>query len=171
VYSVNVPVPGRVQRLAADMRPALARFDTVRERHTLVVKRLGDGDPDRLAARVREVLRGTQPFPCRVTGIDAFADPPTESAPVLYLAIDGPMQALHDRLTEIEPPVDDIEGPDYTPHVTLARGADIAPNEVDERGVPLDLARAPVETEWTVDELWLWSTAYREPVARIRLPV
>lgn len=171
MYSVNVPVPGRVQRLAADLRPALDRFDTVRERHTLVVKRLGDGDPERLSARVREVLRGTQPFPCRVSGIDAFADPPTGSAPVLYLAIGGPLQALHDRLTEIEPPVDGIEGPDYTPHVTLARGADLAPAECDDRGVPHDLTGGPVETEWTVDELWLWSTDYREPVARIGLPV
>lgn len=163
MYSVNVPVPGRVSRLAADVRPALAAFDRVRDRHTLVVKRLGEGPADRLQGRVREALAGVDPFECRVTGIEVFDDPPAGPAPVVYLAVDGPLRALHDRLTGVEPPVEGIEGPAYTPHVTIARGG---PAEAADR-----LRGTALDERWTVSELLLWDGRYGEPAVRIGLPV
>ena len=39
VFSLNVPVPGKVRRVAGDLHPELVGFDRVRERHTLLAKR------------------------------------------------------------------------------------------------------------------------------------
>mgnify|MGYP001117859495 CR=1 FL=1 len=60
--SLNLSVPGRVAALASDLRPALAPFDRVRERHTLVVKRLGEVEPVGLEKRVRRALSGAPAF-------------------------------------------------------------------------------------------------------------
>lgn len=92
MYSVNVPVPWPVRRLAASLEPHLAAFASIRDRHTLVVKRL-DGrdlnDLHRIRERLRPALRGVAPFDVRVTGVDAFEDPPLGDGPVVYLAVEA----------------------------------------------------------------------------------
>lgn len=161
MYSLNVPVPGHVARLAAGLA-ADCRTADVRTRHTLVVKRLGEGDHRRLAERVRRALSGTAAFPARATGLDAFEQPASGPAPVVYLAIESAgVRALHDRLCEAFDPVPGLEGDDYVPHVTVARGGDA--REV------LGAAFEPVA--WTVDRLVVWDGTYDEPVADVSLPV
>ena len=44
MFSVNVPLPPAVGRVADDLHPKLAGFDRVRERHTLVCKRIAAED-------------------------------------------------------------------------------------------------------------------------------
>ncbi|SDL91501.1 2'-5' RNA ligase [Halogranum gelatinilyticum] len=170
MYSLNVPVPGAVQRLAAELHPRLTAFETVRERYTLVVKRLGDaGEPTAATAlpRLREQLRGpladVAPFDARITGIDYFERPTRGTGPVVYLAVDSPaLAALHERLCNEFDPIDGLEGEDYVPHVTLARGGSVADAEA--------LAALDVEeTTWTVRKLDLWTTEFRESAATIRL--
>ena len=92
MYSVNVPVPWAVQRLAASLEPDLTEFASIRDRHTLVVKRLDGRDLDdlhRIRERLRPALRGVAPFEVRVTGVDAFENPPLGDAPVVYLAVEA----------------------------------------------------------------------------------
>ncbi|MFC4359744.1 2'-5' RNA ligase family protein [Halobium salinum] len=190
-YSLNVPVPGELKRLAGELHPQLVAFDRVRDRHTLVCKRLTDGDgadgrggrggrigrsgqgagggragatSARLRERLRRVLTETPAFEARVDRIDFFETPTRGSGPVVYLAVESPgLVSLHRRLCETFPPVDGIEGESYVPHVTLARGGSLADAERLE-----STAVDPVE--WTVSELRLWSGDYREAVARFRLP-
>ena len=158
-YSCNVPVPSEVSRLARGLAADLLDA-TPRDRHTLVAKRLGDGDPQHLARGVREAIAGVPPFAARVTGVDVFRDPPTGSAPVAYLAVESPgLQRLHAALCERFDPVGDIEGDQYKPHVTIARGGDA------DR-----LAGRTVDLEWTVDSVFVWSAGYGEAVERISLP-
>ena len=169
MFSLNVPVPGRVERLASDLHPALTSFDSIRERHSLVVKRFDttlDADADslpRLRERLRGTLRGVDPFEIRTDGIDAFEVPTKGPGPVVYLAIESPgLFDLHDRLCAEFGTVPKMEGEEYTPHVTLARGGRI------------DDARALVERDieavrWTVDEVRVWDGRYREDAARIPL--
>jgi hypothetical protein len=96
VDSLNVPVPGRVRRIAADLHPELVAFDWVRERHGLLCKRF-ERTPDQVA--LRDALAGTPAFEAKVTGIDYFTDPPHGSAPVVYLAVESPgLRRLHERL-------------------------------------------------------------------------
>jgi 2'-5' RNA ligase len=164
VYSLNARVPPAVSRLASDLHPRLTPFDRLRNRHTFVVKRFETDRFARLRERLRETLRGTPAFEARVTGIDYFEHPPRGSGPVVYLAVESPgLRDLHEGLVVEFGPVDGLEGEDYVPHVTLARGGAVADAE---RLVDVDVE--PVT--WTVSEVQVWDGRHRETAARISLP-
>lgn len=169
MFSLNVPVPGRVERVASDLHPVLTPFNSVRERHGLVLKRFDTGlDPDasslpRLRERLRETLHGVDPFEARVDGIDYFGRPTRGEGPVVYLRVESPgLHRLHDRLCASFGRVEGMEGDDYTPHITLARGGRIAD--------AASLAEREIEpVEWTVGEVRIWDSRHREDVARLPL--
>jgi len=172
LFSLNVPLPPGVPRLAAELRPELAAFDRVRERHTLVCKRFDEADlPDRgrertvaeLRSELRPLLRASDAFEVRIDSIDAFEEPATGPAPVVYLAVESPpLVRLHRRLCRAFGAVERIEGDDYVPHVTLARGGD--------PGAAAALRDRSIETiRWRVGELLVWDPEYREPAARLEL--
>jgi len=167
VYSLNVPVPGTVASLARDLGTRLGTAE-LRQRgeHTLVAKRLGRGDAavyHELEARAREALRGEPPFEVRITGVDVFTDVPRGEGPVVYLAVDSPgLHALHDRLCDRFDPVDDVEGDDYTPHVTVARGGSVE-RAAGLRDTPFD----PVD--WTVERLQFWDAEHSQSVSSVSL--
>jgi len=183
VYSVNVPVPATVRRLAAALEPALSAFSSVRDRHTLVVKRLDGRDLDdlhRIRERLRPALSGVAPFDLRVAGVDAFENPPLGDGPVVHLAVEAveggmppagadPLADVHGRLVGEFGAVDGLEGAEYVPHVTLARGWDgrgdptAAVDRLRERVRESELPR------WTVEELGVWTREYREIAARLPL--
>ncbi|MEF8819126.1 MAG: 2'-5' RNA ligase family protein [Haloferacaceae archaeon] len=158
--SLNVPVPGRVRRLAADRRPELAAFDSVREDPSLVCKRFEQPPGKRALAAV---LAGTPAFEARITGVDFFAEPTQGAAPVLYLTVESPgLYDLHRRLVERFGAVPELEGDEYTPHVTLARGGSLA--DAERLAGPID----PVS--WTVSRLFAWNARYQVPEREIPLP-
>jgi hypothetical protein len=160
VDSLNVPVPGRVRRLAADRRPALAAFDRVREDHSLVCKRF-ERPPGRRA--LDAALRGAPAFEAAVTAVDFFADPVRGPGPVVYLTVESPgLRDLHRRLVERFGAVPGLEGEAYVPHVTLARGGSVADAE---------RLAGPVEpTTWTVSRLLAWNATHRAPERELPLP-
>lgn len=166
MYSLNVPAPGRLERLAADLHPRLAGFERIRERHSLVLKRFesDDGGYDRLYERVRRTLAGAPAVEARVSAIDCFADPVRGPGPVVYFAVESPgLLALHERFVDAFGAVPSLEGTDYVPHVTLARGGSA------EQVRTLRAAEfEPVE--WTVSALSLWDPVHRESVATLSLP-
>ncbi|WP_290819110.1 2'-5' RNA ligase family protein [Halovivax sp.] len=165
MYSVNVPVPGRIRELAAELYPSLHAFDRVREDHSCLLKRLGsNGDVGALQRRTHRALEGAPAVEARVTGIDVFDDPPVGTAPVVYLAVESPgLHSVHADLAEAFEPVAGLEGPDYVPHVTLARGGDeSAARRLVEREIE------PIR--WTVGELEFYDGHRRLPVSRVSLP-
>ncbi|MFC7205062.1 2'-5' RNA ligase family protein [Haloferax namakaokahaiae] len=164
MYSLNVPVPGQVSRLASDLFPYLTAFDRIRDRHTLVCKRFEDSNRKRLQESLRHALRGSPAFEVQVTGIDYFESPPVGSAPVVYLAIESPgLFDLHDRLTDEFGTVEGLEGENYTPHVTLARSGSLADAQA--------LAERDIDPiTWTVSRLELYDPEFRESVATVSLP-
>lgn len=173
MYSVNVPVPAAVHDVVDDLRPLLTPFDRVRERRTrsLVAKRLPADDRREYRGderRARDALSGMPPFAVRVSGIGVFEDPPTGTSPVVYLEIESPgLREVHDRLLAEFDPVDGLEGPDYTPHVTLARDLSgfRAQQALDE------IVGADVEpVEWTVEELEFRDATYHERIDAVSLP-
>lgn len=162
MYSVNVPVPDEVARLATGLATTCLTADA-RTRHSLVCKRL-DGDErayPRLARRVREALDGAPAFAARVTGVDSFDRPTAGRAPVAYLAVESPgLWSVHRDLCAAFDAKPRLEGDDYTPHVTIARGGDagqLVGRDVD-----------PVE--WDVTRLELWDDRHREVVESVSLP-
>ncbi|MFB6111144.1 MAG: 2'-5' RNA ligase family protein [Halobacteriaceae archaeon] len=160
--SLNVPVPGRVRRALGELRPVLP---DAREDFSLVCKRLDD-DGYRAATRkrVRRVLEGQPAFEARTAGVETFEDPPNGVAPVVYLAIESPgLIALHERLCETIPPVPELEGDEYVPHVTIGRAPDPALVEKVR-------ARSPEPVSWTVSHLDFWDPRYRESIGSVALP-
>lgn len=167
VYSLNVPVPGEIDRLAETLRPNLFGFDTIRERHTLVCKRLGDAPPggiSRLREQLRTALAGTPAFEIRASGLDYFERPARGDGPVVYLAVESPgLKELHEGLSGEFSVADGIEGEDYVPHVTLARGGSMAKAET--------LVENEIEpVTWTANRLILWDANYEESVSEFSLP-
>lgn len=169
MFSLNVPVPAAVARLAsevaADWPSATPR---TREEHTLVLKRLGSADRtefSRLRARTRAALAGAAPFAVRVARIDQFRTVPAGEAPVVYLAVDGDeLRGLHERLVTEFGAVAGLEGPDYVPHVTIARGGDpsVADRLVEREVDPI---------EWHVEELRYHDARRGVTAGRLSLPV
>lgn len=176
MFSLNVPVPGAVKRLTGDLQPQLLDFERVRSDHTLVVKRFPDdelasGHPDhRLATlqeRLRPVISGLPAVEAKVAGIDSFDEPVRGDGPVVYLTIESPgLHRIHRAFTDTFGAIDGLEGDDYTPHVTLARGGSAAATAVTEQ-----LQNQAVEpVVWTVSELVIWDSRHRTPAARFGLP-
>lgn len=173
MFSLNVPVPGQIARIAADLHPQLVAFDNQRESHTLVVKRFDESalppsQPElqlaTLQQQLPQVLAGTPAFEAAVREIEFFSEPTRGAGPVVYLTVDSPgLGQLHTRLTDEFGVVSELEGQEYVPHITLARGGLLADAErLSEQTVD------PVS--WTVSQLTIWDSRYREPVARYSLP-
>lgn len=162
MYSCNVPVPPEVSRLARGL--AADCFEaTPRDRHTLVLKRLGEGEPRTFTRRVRRALEGTAPFEARTAGVELFRNPRTGRGPVAYLRIESPaLFEIHHALCSVFEPVEGFEGDDYVPHVTIARGGDADRLEGTETGEPIT---------WTIDSLMVWAATYGEPATRLSLPI
>lgn len=168
MYSLNVPVPSDVARLAGELsRDLPGAQKRSRGRHTLVVKRLGNGGYESyhaIEARVRELLVGQPTFAAGVTGVDVFEDVPNGNSPVIYLTVESPgLWDLHERLCEEFGAIDGLEGTAYDPHVTIARGGSM------ERARSLcdrDLDRI----EWTVEDLSFLDAKRAHEAGRISLP-
>ncbi len=189
MFSLNVPLPPAVDRLAADLHPKLSGFDRVRERHTLVAKRFGVADvpgtrsgrrggSDRrgvskdvalagLREELRPLLAGTDPFDAAITGIDAFERPARGPGPVVHFVVESAaLIRIHRRICAAFDPVEGIEGDDYVPHVTLARGR--SPDDVGSAVESLvETPVAPIT--WRVHEFELYDPEFREVAGRLSL--
>lgn len=169
VYSLNVPLPESVRNRTADLRPALSAFDRVRESRTqtLVLKRLPARDRREYVAverRAREALRGAPAVEARVSGLDVFWDPPNGPGPVVYQTVESPgLHDLHGRLVDEFGAVDGLEGHEYSPHVTLARGG-------DREAVEALLQRSFEPIRFVVGELEFYDGTYGERIATLSLP-
>lgn len=167
MYSLNVPVPGAVSEQAWALRSHLTDFELLRDEHTLVVKRLDARTQGEFAAverAVRDRVRGTAPFEVEVDGIDVFTSPPAGPAPVIFFAVDSPgMVALHRDLVEDFGAVEALEGDEYRPHITLARGGN--PDALD---AALEIDISPMS--WTVERLIFWDATRELPAGEIPLP-
>jgi 2'-5' RNA ligase len=164
VASLNVPVPGTVRRELEALRPRLADFDSVRETPTLLLKRFdGARSVHEIESEVRLAVADTGPFDVRLAGLETFENPVAGPGPVLHLALESPgLRRLHRRLVDRFGAVDGLEGEEYVPHITLARGG-------DADGLA-ELTEASVDpVEWTVAELWLWDPRREERLGRIDL--
>lgn len=184
MFSVNVPLPPAIGRVADDLHPKLAGFDRIRERHTLVCKRIGaddvvdpDGENghnpdrsralDRLQRILRPILADIDPFGVAITGIGTFGAPTAGPGPVVHLTVESdPLVRLHHRLCTAFDPVEGLEGDAYVPHVTLARGRESVDDDRMEEGV-VDLNIDPIV--WRVDGIDLYDTAVREVAERVDL--
>ena len=168
MYSLNVPVPAAVARLASDLARELPDARArVRGEHTLLLKRLRAGTDtpySQLEARARDVLRGQAPFELRVPEVGLFREAASGPSPVVYLAVESPeLHGVHRTLATAFDPVEEVEGENYVPHVTIARGG--SPDRAER------LAGRSIEPiTWTATELVFWDAEREQPVSRLSLP-
>nr|WP_233265082.1 2'-5' RNA ligase family protein [Halomarina oriensis] len=159
---MNAPIPADVETVARELQADLPEGCRPRDRLTLVVKRVGEGETDHreLAGRAREALSGASASHARLGGVGTFGD---ENGPVVHLRVESPdLERLHRRLCRSFDPVPDIESENYVPHVTLGRGGDA--------GAGTSFCEREVEpVEWQVSDLLLWSNRWREPVTSLAL--
>lgn len=160
--SLNVPIPGKIRRQVDTLRPYLRAN---REEHTLVCKRLGEGDTGAaVRKRVRRELAGQPPFEVRTTGIETFDQPARGDAPVVYLAVESPpLVDLHERMCDVIDPVPGLEGSDYVPHISIGRAETEAALQRLEH-------RAPEAETWMVSQLVFWDGRHGEEIGRVSLP-
>jgi 2'-5' RNA ligase len=174
MFSINVPVPTEVARVRETLYHELAGFERIRNRHTLVLKRIDTSDSGgqrlhRVRERVRECLRSSKmpvqrSIHLKIDTIDFFDDPPAGSAPVVYFHVDSdPLRYLHLYLCGQFNPVEEIEATDYVPHVTLARGGSVD----NARRVCSNVSFEPIS--WQVNELHIWDNRYREVGASVSI--
>jgi len=130
----------------------------------MVAKRLTTDRPASVVeARAREVLADRPPVAVRIAGVDWFETPTSGPGPVVYLAVESPgLRDLHAHLCETFDAVPEVEGDEYTPHVTIARGGD---PEAARR--LLDREVEPIE--WVVDELAFYDAAHSVESGRVAL--
>lgn len=162
--SLNVPVPAVVRREIEALRPALSGFDSVREQPTLVAKRFSGSVPTAaIESEVRLVLTDVTPFEVRLDGVGSFEQPVSGPGPVAYLAVESPgLVELHGQLVETFGAVEGVEGDQYVPHITLARGG--------EAGELARLETVSVDrVSWTVTELWFWDAREEARTGRAAL--
>ncbi|WP_254821063.1 2'-5' RNA ligase family protein [Haloglomus halophilum] len=160
-YSLNVPVPSEVARLAAGLATECLTAEP-REHHTMVLKRLGEAeDYRRLIGQVRDLLDGTGPIPARVEGVDTFEAPPSGAAPVAYLDVHSRgLMNVHEACCDIVDPFGQVlEGDEYEPHVTIARGGDAGQLRGRDAG-PID---------WDIERIDVWDAYHENVVESISL--
>lgn len=166
MYSLNVPVPSSVARLAGKLAREVPRAEErARGEHTFVLKRIeGERSVPRVRAQVREHLAGQPAFEARVTGIDTFPEATNGPSPVIYLAVESPeLRRVHGKLCDLFSPVEGMEEDEYTPHVTIARGGNReAATRLTERSIE------PIT--WTVSGLTIRDARRGEPAGRLSLP-
>jgi len=180
VFSLNVPLPPAVDRLAAALEAAVDDGEH-RTRHTLVCKRVSAVEHaetraetraetsaaalETLQNRLEPVRAAAEPFELALTGVDAFEARPAATDTVVYLTVESPgLMRLHRRLCAVFEPVDGIEADAYVPHVTLSRGSD--PSEV-RAALAAEAQSLPVR--WRAHELEVYDAAFREVAATVSL--
>ncbi|WP_096390302.1 2'-5' RNA ligase family protein [Halopenitus persicus] len=196
MFSLNVPLPPAVDRLANDRHPDLVAFDRIRERHTLVCKRFesavlddgggfnggsgfnggggvrgGDRDPgrarDRAVTRLRERLRPV------LAGTDPL-DLSITGIGYFEEPARGPGPVVYLR----------VDGDDLVRlHRRLCRafepvsgieGEAYVPHVTLARGGPVDRAQALAESEidridWRARSLTIYDPDFREPAGTVSL--
>lgn len=169
MYSLNVEAPPAAYKIQSDYADILERFEVQRETLTLLLKRFGPrslADLSTLEDSIEDVLRSWGPIQARIDRFDVFADPISDTGPVIYLSVESPgVNALHRELVGAFGVADDrLEGDAYTPHITLAR-----------RGDRTDIAALTGTTlepiDWTIETVQLWDATYDESITTYSLPV
>ncbi len=160
MWSLNVTIPQKVSRLIEEMAPALWNWEEICEDPTLVIKRF-ETKTAKEETEIRLLLEKIEPFDVQIGNIRTFDIAQRGISPVLYIEVESPgIEALHEMLVGIFGCVKGIEGQDYTPHITLARGECREYIEFEERPDPI---------QWEADELEFWHSGKMQKRNKIKL--
>ena len=162
MWSLNVSMPQNIVRAIKEVTLGVSGWEEICEDPTLVIKRFEKGDVDgHVESEIRLLLEGVEPFDIEIGNLERFDVAERGSSPVLYLEVKSPgMKALHETLVDVFGSVKGVEGENYIPHITIARGGS---------GDYIEFDGLSCDTEWTVEMLELWNRDGRKKKNKIIL--
>ncbi len=124
MWSLNAMIPRKITEMIHSFGPELNGWEDINKDHTLVIKRFQEiNSRDNFESEMRLLLEKTDPFEIRIGDIDIFSSVPKGSSPVLYIEIESrDLVKIHEKLINVFGVVEGLEGKDYIPHITIARG-------------------------------------------------
>ncbi|MFB6188052.1 MAG: 2'-5' RNA ligase family protein, partial [Halobacteriaceae archaeon] len=165
-FSLNIPVAGEVKQETNQFTPYLTDFE-VRDHFTFVIKRFQEDRDriDQIQKRTRHALSGMSPFSVKITGIDCFRNPPKGDGTVVYFAVESSqLLDIHKQLCDEFGIVQPLEGDEYSPHITIARGN-------NEKTIETLLSQSIKPITWQVNHLEFFDPVKQELLGQVGLPI
>ena len=124
MWSLNAMIPRKIAEMIHSFGPELNGWEEINTDHTLVIKRFQETNlREGFESEMRLLLEKTDAFEIRIKGMDIFSSVPKGSSPVLYIEIESKdLRKIHGELIDVFGVVEGLEGKDYIPHITFARG-------------------------------------------------
>ena len=162
MWSLNVSIPQNIIRAIEEVTLGVRGWEEICEEPTLVIKRFEKKDLDgHVKSEIRFLLESVEPFGIEIGNLERFDVAERGSSPVLYLEIKSPgVKALHENLIDIFGSVEGVEGENYIPHITIARGGS---------GDYIEFSGLSCDTGWTVEMLEFWDGGERKKRSKIIL--
>ncbi len=162
VWSLNVSIPQNIVRAIGEVTSELGQGGEVNEELTLVIKRFEKRDLDgHLESEIKILLENVEPFVVEIGNLKMFDVADRGTSPVLYLEVKSRgIKLLHETLVSSFGCVEGVEGENYIPHITIARGDGV-------RGV--DFSDFSCSTRWTAEILEFWDRNKRKKKNKVIL--
>jgi len=152
---------GSAQRALASRLPSRALRWTRPEGIHLTLKFLGDTPADavpEIGRRLGNALSGLPGFSLSLAALGVF--PSTQAPRVVWIGLSGDLPSLLEAQRRVEAAISTLGYPTerrpFSPHLTLARVADIAsPSESREIGAVVEVAAPPPQVRFGVGEVCL----------------
>ena len=162
MWSLNVSIPQNIVRAIEEVALGVRGWEEICEEPTLVIKRFEKRDLDgHVKSEIRFLLESVEPFGIEIENLERFDVAEKGSSPVLYLEVKSPeVKALHETLVDVFGSVEGVEGENYIPHITIARGGS---------GDYTVFSGLSCDTGWTVEMLEFWDRGERKKRSKIIL--
>ena len=162
MWSLNVSIPQNIVRAIEEITLGVKGWEEICEEPTLVIKRFEKKDLDgHVKSEIRFLLENVEPFGIEIGNLERFDVAERGSSPVLYLEVKSPeVKALHENLVDVFGSVEGIEGENYIPHITIARGGS---------GDYIEFSGLSCDTGWIVEMLEFWDRGERKKRSKIIL--
>ena len=162
MWSLNVSMPQNIVRAIREVALGASGWEEICEDPTLVIKRFEKVDVSgHVESEIKLLLESVEPFDIEIGNLERFDVAERGSSPVLYLEVKSPgMKALHEILVDVFGSVKGVEGENYIPHITIARGGGV--RDVDFSGFS-----GP--TIWTAETLEFWNRDKRKKKNKVIL--
>ncbi len=162
MWSLNVSIPQGIVRAIEEMAPVSRGWEEIVEEPTLVIKRFEKEDLDgHIESEIKFLLENVEPFTVEIGNLEMFEVADRGTSPVLYIEVKSiGMKLIHETLVSVFGCVKGVEGENYIPHITIARGSGVKNIDFSDFSGP---------TWWTAKTLEFWDGDKRKKKNQVML--
>ncbi|HIJ12598.1 MAG TPA: 2'-5' RNA ligase family protein [Halobacteriales archaeon] len=155
MWSLNVSIPQGIVRAIGEITPVLGRGEGIVEEPTLVIKRFEKEDLDgHIESEIKFLLENVEPFIVEIGNLEMFEVADRGTSPVRYIEVKSiGIKVLHETLVSVFGCVKGVEGENYIPHITIARGSGAKNLDFSDFSGPI---------QWTANTLEFWDRDKRK---------